>query len=426
MRSNETVSSTATESSVLTPNRSVKFSEESSDDVGAGSGAWSRETPNQHPLIEIGWLSLGPFKASERRMLKEAQSRFSHELSNHFPEFEWRQRLAERPASTPDRADTIDLLDEGLRLLHERRWDFAFVVTGSEMPRDASTPIAAVSRAMGVASLSIEQIGSADERSGALLRMALHLFGDLNGLAHAADPASIMFPPGDPNADTTRSEFAPAELRTLGQRLTEVADVRVEEDPRTRRADAWRFYAHTVRVAWREVVRSVAQARPWELPARLPRLSAGAASALVILLLTAEAWELGQRQALGTIALLSVGCLALMSTFLIRRQNLLLRSTRRTERYAIANLTVVLVVALGLLTTYLVLFGVVVLTAHALVGEELLVAWAPTLSGRPTTARVLAMSGFAATTGLVIGALGASFEGSAYFRRVAFVDEEVE
>ena len=34
-------------------------------------------------------------------------------------------------------------------------------------------------------------------------------------------------------------------------------------------------------------------------------VSAGAASALVILLLTAEAWELGQRQALGTIALLA-------------------------------------------------------------------------------------------------------------------------
>lgn len=359
-------------------------------------------------------------------MLKEASSRVSQELSRHFPGFEWRHRLEERAAAPTDRPDTIDLLDEGLLLLHQRRWDFAFVVTGSEMLRDPTAPTASVSRAMGVASVSITRTGSPEERADALVRRVLHLFGDLNGLGHAADPASIMFPLGEPDADSAAPAFADAELRALRQRLAEVADVRVEEDPRTRRADAWRFYGHTVRVAWREVLRSVAQARPWELPARLPRLTASAASALAVILLTAEAWELGQRQAPGSVALLSLGSIALMSTFLLRRQNLLLRSTRRTERYAIANLTVVLVVALGLLTTYLALFAVVVLAAHLLVGEELLAAWAPSLSGPPTPARVLAMSGFAATTGLIIGALGASFEGSAYFRRVAFVDEEVE
>lgn len=363
-------------------------------------------------------------------MLKQASSRVVQELSRHFPGFEWRQRLEERAASPTDRPDTIDLLDEGLLLLHQRRWDFAFVVTGSEMPRDATAPIAAVSRAMGVASVSISRTGSLEARADTLVRRVLHLFGDLNGLGHAADPASIMFPLDESEtepdtAGSTAPAFADPELRTLGQRLAEVADVRVEEDPRTRRADAWRFYGHTVRVAWREVVRSVAQARPWELPARLPRLTASAASALAVILLTAEAWELGQRQPVGSVALLSMGAVALMSMFLLRRQNLLLRSTRRTERYAIANLTVVLVVTLGLLTTYLVLFGIVVLAAHVLVGEELLAAWAPSLSGSPTTARILAMSGFAATTGLIIGALGASFEGSAYFRRVAFVDEEV-
>lgn len=378
------------------------------------------------PLIEIGWVALGPFTPSERRILKEAQDRFSRELSSHFPDLEWHQRLVERPARTiDDRAGTIDILDQGLLLLHHRGWDFAFVVTGSDMPRDATAPIAAVSRAMGVASLSIARTGSVEERANALHRMALHFFGDLNGLAHDADPASPMHPLGDPEPGTASTTFSTSDLRVLGQRLAEVADVRVEEDPRTRRADAWRFYGHTLRVAWREVVRSVVQARPWELPARLPRLSASAASALAVILLTAEAWELGQRQDVGNVAALSMGSVALMSTFLLWRQNLLLRSTRRTERYAIANLTVVLVVALGLLTTYLVLFGIVVLAAHSLVGEELLMAWAPTLSGPPTTARILAMSGFAATTGLVIGALGASFEGSAYFRRVAFVDEEV-
>ena len=50
--------------------------------------------------------------------------------------------------------------------------------------------------------------------------------------------------------------------------------------------------------------------------------------------------------------------------------------------------------------------------------------WAASL-GRPVGHdEVLAFAGFVAALGILVGALGASFEDQTYFRHVAYVDEE--
>lgn len=99
------------------------------------------------------------------------------------------------------------------------------------------------------------------------------------------------------------------------------------------------------------------------------------------------------------------------------------RSVRITEQIVMAHVSFGLTVIAGLLVAYAVLFALTWALAIALVPDSVVAAW----SGTPETAaiRYARHAGFVAALGLVIGALGASFEHQSYFRHVAYVDEEI-
>jgi hypothetical protein len=54
----------------------------------------------------------------------------------------------------------------------------------------------------------------------------------------------------------------------------------------------------------------------------------------------------------------------------------------------------------------------------------LVAGWAASLHGAVSTRHYLILSAFVASFGLLIGALGASFEQYHYFRHVTYIDEE--
>jgi hypothetical protein len=75
-------------------------------------------------------------------------------------------------------------------------------------------------------------------------------------------------------------------------------------------------------------------------------------------------------------------------------------------------------------TTYLLLFGLTLLLSGTLFTPSLLQGWAVSVEGALTTQHYLSHAGLVAALGLVIGALGASFEGQYYFQHITYVDEE--
>ena len=75
-------------------------------------------------------------------------------------------------------------------------------------------------------------------------------------------------------------------------------------------------------------------------------------------------------------------------------------------------------------TTYAMLFVVSLVLAWLIYPGAVVESWTPSLGRSPTAGHYLALSGFVAVLGLIIGALGASFEPRGYFRHVALVDEE--
>ena len=78
----------------------------------------------------------------------------------------------------------------------------------------------------------------------------------------------------------------------------------------------------------------------------------------------------------------------------------------------------------GMATTWLGLYVLTLLFGLILFTDTLAAAWAASVEGPIRFAHHSVMAGFVAALGLVIGALGASFEGGVYFRHVTFIDEE--
>ncbi len=382
-------------------------------------------------LIEFGWLVIGELPASQREAVHAAREVVEKTLERSFPQFRWQLPQAVHPAApTPSLDEPASRLHEGVLQRDARAWDFALVITPHDLQSYyKSYALGVPSRALAVAVLSLARLGSSEAENGdALARriaaLALHLFGDLNGVWHREDEDAVMHAPQAVSDLDRHRVFDESEHEALTRALAEVADLRLEEISRP--PDARRFYLRASRERAREIASAVIQARPWEFPLRLSRLTAAAFSALFILLVTAEVWDLGTSQRPATIVALSVMVLAGTTAFILVRQKLLLRRSRVriSEQAVVMNVSATLVVALGMFTTYATLFALTLLLGSTLFGPDLIARWAPVVAADEVSRSLFVMAGLVSSLGLLIGSLGASFEGQHYFRHVIYADEE--
>lgn len=390
-------------------------------------------------LIEVGWLI---FKSSADARLDEAaeaRADVLNQLSALFPEFHW--VMPESRQIVPDADDRISpvaLIERAERERDRYGWDFAIAITDLDLESHLkSYAMATPSRALGVAVLSTARLderhrtGARSERAAAVVRnrvasLALHLFGDLNGVAHSEDPGDFMYVPECVGDLDRMEQFSPQSIDQFRIGLGAVADPRLEEAGSIPHDNRIRFYLRAVWQNRKSVLDAVLRSRPWQFPYRLSKLTTAAASTMTALLVSAEAWELGMSQTLPTVLTLSIAILILTSGFVLRRQRVLLRRHERglTEQRAIGAASVALSVLLGMLTTYVLLFLTTLVLSQLLFRPALVDAWSGSLQGDVQLANYLLLSGFVAMLGLAIGALGASFEKQDYFRHIALVDEE--
>ena len=258
-----------------------------------------------------------------------------------------------------------------------------------------------------------------------MFALALHLFGHINDLPHSDEPYDLMY-----DLSTVRDLDAMRRLNDgaaglLIEELDAVADLRLEEQ-RGRPRDYLTFFMRAMWINRRDIAGSVLRTRPWALPFRLSRLSTAAVSAMVILVMTAEVWDLGTRQPPAFVAALSATVLFGATGYLLHRQQLLQRrrTGRPSEQRVITQVSIALSVLLGMTTTYLVLFAGVLAIALTFFDTALIEGWAASVDDPSSFRSHLVLAGFIGSVGLVIGALGGSFEEQTYFRHVAFVDEE--
>lgn len=391
-------------------------------------------------LIEVGWLMAGPLDPVDREAVEEARRELLDRLREAFPKFTWSMPLVERGDPVHgQRVEPVVLLEMGEMEREIKHWDFAFVVTGADLKSyDKAYALAVPSRSLGVAALSTSRIdpqaastgSTREERREAmarrLLALTLHLFGHLNDLEHDDDRSSVMFNLRSPRDLDGMEGYSEAARELLTEELSDVADLRLEEEHPGRRPNRWAFYLRTLWRNWDDVIGSVRQARPWWFPVQLSRLTTAAASGLLVLLITAEVWDLGMNQSPRRVVGLAAILLVATTLYILLRQRLLVRrgARRLTEQTAITHISVTVSVLFGLATTYAALFVAVLLLAWLVFPGRLVAEWAVSLGGAVGPGHYLLLAGFVASVGILIGALGASFEEQTYFRHIAYVDEE--
>jgi len=388
-------------------------------------------------LIEIGWVIAGTLDSPDREAVESARNAVQAYLTEAFSDYEWSLPLVVRDELVDEsRVEPVVLLEAGLAERNMGHWDFAIVLTGADLiGRDRHSAIAVVSRALESAVISTSRIDPRarrvdtprDERVAVLARwvegVVLHFLGHFGGLGDGK-PGTCMHHPSEIEPPTG-ARYGERELELLARRLPEIADPRLEERESFRTANPVVFYLASVLRNARELVAAIREAEPWRFPLRLSKLSIAAMSTLFVLCMTEETWAVATTQTPEhAIGLSSVSVLAPMVYVLVRQRLLVTRpSSRLTEQHVITNVTTVAVVFFGMLTTFLVLFGFAFALAHTLFSDRVIARWTEGgASGVPPT---LLLSATVASLGLVIGALGASFEHEHEFRHTLFVDEEV-
>lgn len=381
------------------------------------------------PKVEIGWLLEGDLPAGQREAAREAAAAMERSLASCMPGFDWVIETLERPATAErDRVEPVRLLDGAEIDRDLRGWDFAFVVTARELRGRERRQVFGVTAGIFATALVSTAFlarpgGGGEPLAQRLHALAMHLFGRLNGLApedgttwmrHVREPGDLDRPGG----------YDPAAAELLSAQMEEVADLRVEEMDGAGRGRLG-FYARSLWQNRGALPRAILRMRPWSFPLRLRRLTTAAGSALAVLVMTAESWEVAANLSASAVAVLSLAAIVGTSAYLIRVQRLLAsRQGPLREQRAVSNTGTVVAVIAGMAFTYVGVFAVGWLLATSLFGEGLLRAWTGAAEGAvaPVRGRLAAL---AASLSVAIGALGASFEPYGYFRHVTQVDDEV-
>ena len=401
-------------------------------------------------LIEIGVIVAGALDAIDSRAAKMAVEQTDERLSELFPGFRFDFFEIKRPEMTRSstsngsgigQAEPSLLLRQALEERDAKHWDFAFVLTSAELVGNYSPYcFAALSRPLDAVVISMSLIDPLalgvevhfEERveriARRLSRLILHGIGHLCGLPKSDHPNDLLYHPPNASALDLMAAISTEDQERQRSALEAIADQRLEEGVGKRIGRA----SFAVRAAWinrSEIAKGVWAARPWEFPRRLSRLTIASFSTLAILLMTAESWDLALSQGPLRILILLVIALVATTLYVVLRQQLLVRrGRRRSEQSVVTSVSALGIVFFGMFTTWVTLMLVGAILTHLLFPTQLIAAWSSSTITKADQVGWMArplMALFSASLGLMIGALGASFESQHYFRHIIFVDEEI-
>lgn len=390
-------------------------------------------------LIEIGWVTDQKLTQRDREAVEQAREAMLKYCQRTFDAFLWHLPMVEcQEVISYPREEPVILLEYGVHEREARHWDFALLVTAANLvshykPVALGTP----SRSVSVAVLSIQKLTPKlflpDSHAAPLpalayriRALALHLFGHLNGLTHSASKESYMYDFQGVDDLDRMTHFTESQIPQMQATLQEVADVRLEESAANIPTHPFWFVMRSLWIGREEIGNAILRARPWQFPFRLSRLTTAAISALLILLMTAEVWDVGMQQSISKSVALASMVLCLGSLYILKRQQLLRRRHRRSlsEQTVFTSTAISIVVFLGMCTTYIVLFCSAFSLGAMLFPETVVGSWAASLPPPVSLQHYLSLAAFVASFSLLIGALGASFEQHYYFRHITYIDEE--
>ncbi|WP_114779596.1 hypothetical protein [Botryobacter ruber] len=258
---------------------------------------------------------------------------------------------------------------------------------------------------------------------GALL---LHLLGHVVGLRHRElDNSHIMKPFEFREDRTALPRFTPAEqalLRKRGERMPE---------RELRGGNVMESLIFHVLMALRhpmDVLRPLL--RNWAplLPLSLPGLATAAVAPSVLLVFSAEMWDVGLNMPNRTVIIFTIISILAASFYLVQVQSLFLpREEKRvlTEHLAVANTVIFLSILLACIGLFVLVGGLMLLTELYIFPEGLMKTW-PTLLDQPKinlTAKIR-LAAFISTLGVLTGALAGGLESRTVIQHLALFQDK--
>eukprot|EP00913_Durusdinium_trenchii_P013422 g12603.t1 len=389
--------------------------EETGADAGSSvdSVSGDEQNPEHAAQVELGLVIAGRLDPVAERAVEQFCGEILARLKSDFPGFEWSLDLIHQPHLIDStRVEPMRLLDAARQERDFREWDFVFVVTSAELVSHYRPfALSAVSRATDAAVISTARLqpdaieNAADAETFLamrLLKLVLHAFGHLNGLDHHSDSANLMYNIESAGNLEAMQSWDSSQLKRCRASLQEISDVRLEEQ-RTPRLSLT-FYLRGMWINRHEIANAIREAHPWEFPARLPRLTTAAVSAAILLLMTAETWDVAHSQGVWQLAGLLVVAMGLTTWYVTMRQQLLIRrDVRLTEQSVITNVSAVAIVFSGMLTTLIVQLAFVAAIELLLFQPEVIVQWTRDSDGRFSAAEYSSVAIFISSLAIAPG-----------------------
>lgn len=374
------------------------------------------------PLVQIGWvLAVDSANSELQSLVTTIGQQIIAQLRQQLPAFTWqlhpqqRRRFAER-----GQLDPLPLLELGVQEKLRHGWDYAFVVVPNELlARNRPRTIGVPSSALETMVLSLAPFINLTDSAEKATQLALHLFGHVQGLNHAAD--TPMQPPEIPHEMVGVVPFSADQITFITDRLHDVADNRIEES--IHHHSRLTFYWHTFRADPISIIEDLWQYRPWRLPLRMGRLTAATTVTIVILLMAAEAWEVGTNFDPLLLLIGTIGAIFTATSFVFVGQNLgeVSRGMDMREQLTRTRILVYTTLLLGITALWLVLFGVSFLAGLAL-PRDVLAGWSQ--DSNLGLLQIARQAAFMALLGVLAGALGGNLEDEDELKAELFFDEE--
>jgi len=323
----------------------------------------------------------------------------------------------------------LDFLEIGLAEKLERDLPFLLIVTEVDLSSSSlAYTLALPSPLTNIAIISTRRLdpgfwGDAPDLEKAATRLAtllLHSFGHLVSIEHEHDRANAMYPLEGVEDLDQMGELTTAQRERMAHMLPQEAN-----DRSTRKGKSG-FICRTLVQDAGTITRAVMRANPFRLLTRMPTMLAAALSVIIVLLFSAETWDVAHAVTVPQIMIFSVVSLA-VAVFVLYRAfafNILLSRDRRITESSVVTFAATF---LSLLLTLLVMFvffgGLMYLAILTVFPQQLMESWPG--AGEATTALDhLKLSLFLAAMGVLAGSLGGRSDSRDLVRGVLFILED--
>jgi len=400
---------------------------------GVGSGCRPDRPPEGDGTVDVGVL----IAHSPREELSELRSFASRMVADAVDELESGTDASwsfhpEEPVRLPDSDSRrpSEFLDHATQRMVEGPYDATVVVTDAPLlsSRERLVPGLAspISRTAVVSTRELLN-GAREEPPRPLdsepvrwnaATLLLHLLGHVLGARHRPD-GGVMAPfRFDPER-----RAVPAFDVAVERRLARIVDRAPEEAVATRGPlRRLGFYLASAARNPRQILRALVESRAPLLPLSLPKLSTAAVAPTLVIVFSAEAWDVGFHMSDETAALFAVASIVGAAIYLLFVQNLSFPRDRHrvvTEHTALMNVTILLILLLAMVGLFLTV-GAIILTVELFVFPPNLMSNWPSLEDPTVGVADLVRTGaFITTIGVLSGALAGGLESRTFIRHLA-------